>query len=407
MAAPAKPNFRAAALVAFVRHARLAGHRPPPKGPLPRQQPPDAIALEYSTALRSLVRRAIDTAYASLLARLPAMVAAARAAREDSAGPTPVQQLVARLRGPTWRADDTEREARAAVAAAKGRMGGDVDELAVRRAANKAAADVDAHNKRQLGKQVQAATGMDLIGNDGHRLSPIIEGFVEQNVGLITDITPALAAKVQAAILHALTTGQVHEDLAATLEQHMGFEANRASLIAIDQVGKLNGQINAKRQQDLGVTEFVWKTVEDERVRGNPTGKYPKAKPSHFARDKKTYKYSDPPKGADGAPSLPGIEINCRCSADPVLDHLIDDLPDPGEDTDLVQIGPMTPPVPAPPPAAHQPVDLAALTRVAEEAHRQLAEQHAAARAAREAQVAAEREAWDGRRAALMAGRAG
>jgi SPP1 gp7 family putative phage head morphogenesis protein len=400
----AKPNFRAAALVAFVRHARLAGHKPPPKGPLPRQQPPDAIALEYAAALRGMVRRAIDVAYAPLLRQLPALVVAAKAARADTAAPALVQQLVAKLRGPSWRADDTERAARAAVAAAKERMGGDVDELAVRRAANKAAADVDAHNKRQLGKQVQAATGLDLLGEDGHRLRPIVDGFIEANVGLITDITPALAAKVQAAVLHALTTGQVHEDLAAVLEQEMGYAADRAQLIAIDQVGKLNSQINEKRQTDLGVTKFIWRSMGDERVAGNPAGLYPKATPSHWARDGQEYSWSDPPKDK-GAPDPPGRRPRCRCHGEPVLDHLLDDLPDPGEEAgaDLVQIGPMTPPAPA----ARPPVDLAALTRAAEEAHRQVAEQHAAARAAREAQLAAERAAWDARRAALMAGRAG
>ncbi len=176
--------------------------------------------------------------------------------------------------------------------------------------------------------------------------------------------------------------------------------ADRAELIAVDQVGKLYGQVNAKRQQDLGVTEFIWRTVGDERVRGNPGGLYPKATPSHWDRDSKTYRYDDPPKGKSGEKELPGVPIRCRCSAEPKLDHLLDDLPDPGEaaGADLVRVAPAT---------VAPPVDLAALTRAAEEAHRQLAVEHAAARAGREAQLVAEREAWDLARATKMAGQGG
>lgn len=378
MAPPAKPNHRAAAAVAFLRSARAAGHRSPRRA-LPRQQPPDAIAAEYAGAMRSLVERAIREAYAPLLRALPAMLEDARRSRGDAAEPGLVAHLVAKLTGQpiATRHDDRTRDE---IAAAKAKMGQQVDEIAVARAARKAGHETDSLNHRQLGAQVKAAVGIDLVG----AVPPgILDGFIAENVALIQDITPALASRIEAAIHRALSTGQTHEDLAAVINRHQVFAADRAELIAVDQVGKLYGQVNARRQQDLGVTEFVWRTVGDERVRGNPDGLYPKARPSHFDRNGKTFKYSDPPKG-----ELPGQPIRCRCSAEPVLDHLLDDLPDPGEGWQA--------PTAAPAPRAAP--DLAAMTRAAEAVQRQ-----AVARAAREAKLASDRAAWEAARAAKLA----
>ena len=60
------------------------------------------------------------------------------------------------------------------------------------------------------------------------------------------------------------------------------------------------------RQKEIGVTEDVWRTAGDERVRE-----------THAANDGETFKWSDDTPGpADGRP---GEEINCRCYAEPVL----------------------------------------------------------------------------------------
>lgn len=75
-------------------------------------------------------------------------------------------------------------------------------------------------------------------------------------------------------------------------------------------INNLNAQLAQKRQQSLGATEYVWQTMWDERVRGNPGGLYPNAKPSHWEREGKTFSWSNPPEGGH-----PGQAINCRCIA--------------------------------------------------------------------------------------------
>lgn len=77
-----------------------------------------------------------------------------------------------------------------------------------------------------------------------------------------------------------------------------------------DQVHSLDTQLTQKRQQSLGFNEYIWETRRDERVRGNPNGLYPKAKPSHFARQSVVFNWNNPPEGGH-----PGEAPGCRCRA--------------------------------------------------------------------------------------------
>ena len=78
----------------------------------------------------------------------------------------------------------------------------------------------------------------------------------------------------------------------------------RAKVIARDQVGKLNGQLTQARQQALGITEYVWRTSRDQRVRD-----------AHADRDGRRFRWSTAP--ADGHPGHP---VQCRCVAEGVID---------------------------------------------------------------------------------------
>jgi len=83
----------------------------------------------------------------------------------------------------------------------------------------------------------------------------------------------------------------------------MDVSRRRAKLIARDQIGKLNGRINASRLTSIGIDKFIWRTSKDERVR-----------PDHRKREGKIYEFSNPPNG-----EIPGTPINCRCFAEPVI----------------------------------------------------------------------------------------
>ena len=55
-------------------------------------------------------------------------------------------------------------------------------------------------------------------------------------------------------------------------------------LIARDQLGKLHGQINRRKQESLGIDEYEWETSHDERVRE-----------SRRERQGKVFSWSKPP----------------------------------------------------------------------------------------------------------------
>ena len=94
------------------------------------------------------------------------------------------------------------------------------------------------------------------------------------------------------------------------IEARFDVSESRAALIARDQVGKFYGALNRARQEDLGLTHFVWRTANDERVR-----------PEHVRLDGQRFSWSKLP-----AEGYPGQPINCRCNADPDVESLLDSL---------------------------------------------------------------------------------
>jgi SPP1 gp7 family putative phage head morphogenesis protein len=161
---------------------------------------------------------------------------------------------------------------------------------------------VSEHNLRQLARMGVAAP---IVGTPR-----AVAAFTAENVSLIRSISSDYFVDVEKTIHQAMAQGQRHESLIAGLQQRYGVTENRAKLIARDQVLKFNGSLNKLRQTKAGVTKFIWRTVEDERVRG-----------AHDAFDGNTYDWNDPP--GDGSPeegTFPGTAINCRCWAQPIIE---------------------------------------------------------------------------------------
>lgn len=90
-----------------------------------------------------------------------------------------------------------------------------------------------------------------------------------------------------------------------------------AKRLARDQTSKINTAITRARNEEVGVEEYIWRTVGDIRVVGTPGGLYTKPNRvhgNHYERNGKTFRWDSPPP--DGHP---GWAINCRCWADPVI----------------------------------------------------------------------------------------
>lgn len=232
----------------------------------PRALPPTAPAMRYARALRAL-GAAMDHTLLDALA---------------SAG---------------YRVDDDASElASARVALDRLVRSGRV--LAVVRAAWDA---TDKRAREQFLRQIRSSFGINVLSQP--HLAALYERFVRQNVQLIKSLADDKLERVRQVIDPSVR----HEDLAKTLRAELRITQRRATLIAVDQVFKTNAAVTQARHQAAGVTEFVWSTSRDERVR-----------PEHKRLEGKQFAYSDPPV-IDGKPTLPGHAVRCRCLALPVL----------------------------------------------------------------------------------------
>ena len=108
----------------------------------------------------------------------------------------------------------------------------------------------------------------------------------------------------------------------------------RAKLIARDQTNKMTAVLDSTRQQSIGIEFYRWRTDRDQRVVGNPSGRYPDWNDkhhNHFVMEGLYCKWSDSlvisedgknwkKRTAEMPKTIPGAEIQCRCYAEPVID---------------------------------------------------------------------------------------
>lgn len=185
-------------------------------------------------------------------------------------------------------------------------------------------------NEAQFKMVVKANTGFDLppvmqgaprateLGVSVFRsepfLKPLADGWVSENTALIKSIPTKLNPEIEGIVRRGVTSGASVTDIAKQIKDRYGVTDNRARLIAQDQTLKLNADLTRYRLQSVGVERYVWRTVNDNRVRHN-----------HVERDGKTFAWDAPPSGG----SHPGIEVRCRCRSEAVWDDEAEVVPSP------------------------------------------------------------------------------
>jgi len=260
---------------------------------LPRQLFPREIEREYARAVVRIVELTRN-ALTPLLDQLPGLLesAAKDRSRQDN----------------DQRYDAGEgRRIQELIEQAQKRLAESVKPVEIERLAKEFAEKTQTWQRIQLRRQTHAAFGIDIVNADP-RLGAIINGFVMENVALIKDVPRKIVNDVEGVVNRSITSGKLHGDIAKDLNKQFGFGEVRAKRIARDQVGKLYGQVNASRQKALGVTQFWWRTSNDERVRDEHVD----------LGNGGPYSYENPP-----SEGLPGEPINCRCYAEPVLSDLL------------------------------------------------------------------------------------
>lgn len=176
---------------------------------------------------------------------------------------------------------------------------------------------VDKANKKAMEGAISKALSVDFATIiDAPGVLADIQMALTENTSLIKSIASEHFSKVGQAVLDNYRGVPMPEggSLTQRLQQIGGITKRRAAFIARDQTAKLTGTLNETRATSNGMDEYIWRNSRDNRVVGNPAGKYPKgnkAHGNHWDREGRTYSYNDPP--SDGNP---GVPIGCRCHAE-------------------------------------------------------------------------------------------
>lgn len=277
---------------------------------LPRATPPSGLEREYAASLLKYVD-VVEFAMRPLMSQLPNILkdgairvddqwhllipprhskTIATATRLD-ASPADVGKLITKAREVIT------------LALTPGRLGVTIDDVAKK---------VAKHGRAQLRKQLEsglkisAFSANSLVKEDGVEMK--LAAFAAENAALITGMSMDVTTQISKIATAALNSGASAKSVAREIEDRFGVARSRAKFIAVDQIGKLNGQLSVMRQKSLGCTHFYWQDSDDERVRK-----------SHRARNGKRYPYSKPPEG-----NYPGEEPGCRCTPEADLDTIGD-----------------------------------------------------------------------------------
>ena len=181
---------------------------------------------------------------------------------------------------------------------------------------------VEGFNRLQHNKAAKSVLGRDIFRDDA-TLQPLVESWTAENVALIKDLSDGYLTKVEGIVQRGVRGGVGTKTIAADIQSATGVSTRRATLIARDQVSKLNGAITQHRQRKNGISYYIWSTSGDERVRD-----------SHILMDGLLCRWDDPTVYSPdngrtwvaraGERLHPQEAVQCRCVASPVFPEELD-----------------------------------------------------------------------------------
>lgn len=216
---------------------------------------------------------------------------------------------------------------------------------------NQTAEQLKVHEDKQFQKQLQNGIGVSFqtnapwwpntkatwAGNNYNLIVSNARNYVNQINNL-----------AEQAVVNGWSPKQLQEQIKKASN---GLSDKKCRLLARDQIGKLQGQVAETQMEEIGLEMYIWDTSGDERVRGNPAGKYPTAVPSHYVMDGLLCRWDDATvyskdngktwidRPANAVKLHPGQDIQCRCVALAYIPELLSEVSaTPMNDLDVVEI---------------------------------------------------------------------
>lgn len=173
-------------------------------------------------------------------------------------------------------------------------------------------------------KAVKSTLGIELADDyyTGELFRKLLNEWIDDNVNLIKTIPHDSLSDMRRLVLEGYRNGKPTTTIVKEIQKIYSKDRRHAQLIARDQIAKLNSQISRMQQEDAGVTEYIWSTSGDSRVREG-----------HRRLNNKRFRWDDPPVVDDktGRRCHPGEDYQCRCVALAVFDFDTIDLPMSGD----------------------------------------------------------------------------
>lgn len=152
-----------------------------------------------------------------------------------------------------------------------------------RRVAAATISRAEADNADDFRKSVNRAVGVDFeLITKPKGMVDYLEASTAENVNLIKSIPADYFQRVETIVLGGMKSGLAPTAIAKQIQEQTGVSARRAKLIARDQVSQLNSDLTRQRQTAAGIEFYRVETAKDQRVSGDPSGKYPNAKISCY-----------------------------------------------------------------------------------------------------------------------------
>jgi len=167
----------------------------------------------------------------------------------------------------------------------------------------------------------------------------LVSLWEQENYRLIKSMGTEYITKVNQIILNGISNGSDLSTISGQIDKlGSGITGARSRLIARDQIGKLNALVLKNQAMYIGIDSYFWQTARDERVRGNPAGRYSKAVPSHWIMEGLLCTWKNPDVYSDDLgktwkkktekmePLQAGMSIQCRCVAAPSWNQYAQDI---------------------------------------------------------------------------------
>ena len=189
-------------------------------------------------------------------------------------------------------------------------------------------------NDTQWRKTMRSVLSIDLYQREPY-LADMLRTFSHENVQLIKKLAEETQGDIHRIVSQGILEDKRHETISREIMKGTDLQTGRfrktrtrAKLIARDQVAKFNGQLSRLRQQEIGVTEYIWRSALDERTRD-----------AHRIMEGRICSWDDPSiyknepyeewknrSSISGLMLHPGQDYQCRCYPEAVFIGILDNF---------------------------------------------------------------------------------